>query len=140
MLGPIRTRKTKALVVIVSNYKDHQCHHLSAFFLLPFIIYLTNSIEKGQNDNFIQGKKRIHCNGVPAESVENVGGACKIQNQLGGAGVRHIFNLQNIFVNQVYFPAEEEGVGNGGETCLAVNNGCDGKIPSGVSGHAQPKE
>lgn len=39
-------------------------------------------------------KKCIHCDGVPAESVEYVGGACEIQNHLVWARMFHIFNLR----------------------------------------------
>ena len=58
------------------------------------IIVLSNSISKN-----IKNKKQkngvLHCDGVPAESVENVGGSREIQYQFFWASVNHIFNLQN---------------------------------------------
>jgi hypothetical protein len=41
------------------------------------------------------GKRRLclHCDGVAAEGVEDVGGAGEVEHELGGAGVRHAFGL-----------------------------------------------
>jgi len=64
--------------------------------------------ENTYHDCFVQLNKQnikrcIHCDGVPAESVEYVGGACEIQNQLFWARMCHIFNLSNKrqFLNKV---------------------------------------
>jgi len=53
------------------------------------IIVLSNSASK-----ILKKHGVLHCDGVPAESVENVGGSREIQNQFFGARVSHIFNLQ----------------------------------------------
>lgn len=35
----------------------------------------------------------LHCDGVSAEGVEDVGGAGEVEHQLVGPGVRHAFDL-----------------------------------------------
>jgi hypothetical protein len=41
----------------------------------------------------------LHCDGVAAEGVEDVGGAGEVEHELGRAGVRHAFDLRCCKVN-----------------------------------------
>lgn len=56
-----------------------------------------------------------HCNSVATKSVQYISGSCEIQNGLGWSGMSHSFDL-------------------------TVDKSRNGKVPSGVSGHAKTEK